>query len=45
MDIEKVFDSVEVAINVADANFRVIYANERCKKIFKEVLGQEDFVG
>ena len=45
MDIEKIFDSVEVAINVADANCRVIYANERCKKIFKEVFGLEDFVG
>ena len=45
MDIEKIFDSVGVAINVADANLRVIYANERCKKLFKEVFGLEGFVG
>ena len=30
---------------MSDADFNVLYANDRCKKIFKELLNQEGFVG
>ena len=44
-DIKKMFDNVEVAIVASDPEFNVIYANERCKKVFKELLNEENFVG
>jgi len=45
MDVKGIFDNVAVAILAADKNAVVIYANERCKKVFKELLNAEDFVG
>jgi transcriptional regulator with PAS, ATPase and Fis domain len=44
-DIEKMFDNLEVAIVASDPDFNVIYANERGKKVFKELLNEENFVG
>jgi transcriptional regulator with PAS, ATPase and Fis domain len=44
-DIEKMFDNVEVAIVASDPDFNVIYANERGKKAFRELLNEENFVG
>lgn len=45
MDIAKVFETVQVAIVVADADYIVTYANEKCKQVFKDLLGAENFVG
>jgi len=44
-DLSRIFDNVQVAIVVADADTKIIYANDRCKKIFKELLNAENFVG
>ncbi len=44
-DVTRIMDNVKVAIVVSDADFNVLYANDRCKKIFKELLNQEGFVG
>jgi PAS domain S-box-containing protein len=40
-----VFDNVEVAIVVSDHDFNIIYANDRCKKVFRELFETENFVG
>lgn len=45
MDVEKMFHNVRVAIVASDADFNVIYANERCKEVFKSLLQMENFVG
>jgi PAS domain S-box-containing protein len=44
-DLKKMFDKVKVAIVASDPDLNVIYANERCKEVFKALLNQEDFVG
>ncbi len=31
MDVVKMFENVNVAILASDANFKVIYQNERCR--------------
>ena len=45
VDVEKIMDNVQVAIVVSDPDFNVIYANDRCKLIFKELLKEEGFDG
>ncbi len=45
VDVKRIMDNVRVAIVVSDPDFNVIYANDRCKLIFKELLKEEDFVG
>ncbi|MEW6443161.1 MAG: PAS domain-containing protein [bacterium] len=44
-DIAKMFEGVNVAIVAADADFKVVYENEKCRKLFQEVFGREDYVG
>ena len=44
-DAVKMFDNLKAAIVASDANFNVLYANPRCKQLFKALLGMEDFVG
>jgi len=44
-NVTSVFDGLEVAILAADAEYKVFYANARCKKIFKALLNAEGFVG
>jgi DUF438 domain-containing protein len=39
------FENLDTAIVVSDADFKVIYANEKCKQMFKALLGMENFVG
>ena len=44
-DVGRLFDNLAAAIVAADEDFQVIYANEACKKLFKELLNAEGFVG
>jgi len=39
------FENLDTAIVASDADFKVIYANEKCKQMFKALLGVENFVG
>lgn len=45
MNIEKMFNNVNVAILAADENFKVIYQNDKCRKIFEQVFERSDFIG
>ncbi len=44
-NVEKMFKNLNTAVVSCDANFRVTYANEKCKQMFKASMGVEDFVG
>lgn len=41
----KIIGNAEVAVVASDADMKVIYANEKCKKTFKAALGLENFIG
>lgn len=45
VDLAKMFDSVEVAIVASDPDFKIIYMNNRAKKLFKEQFNKENLVG
>jgi hypothetical protein len=45
MGIAEMIDHLNTAVVACDADFKVTYANPRCKQIFKELLNMEDFVG
>ena len=44
-DLVKMFDNLKTAIVASDSDFNVLYANPRCKQLFKELLNMENFVG
>jgi len=44
-DIKEAIDNLKMPVLAADVNMIVFYANDSCKALFKEGLGQEDFVG
>jgi transcriptional regulator with PAS, ATPase and Fis domain len=44
-DIVKMLENLNTAVVACDADFKVTYANEKCKQMFKASLGIEDFVG
>ena len=44
-DIKEAVGALQMPVMAADANMMVFYANDSCKALFKNVLGQEDFVG
>ena len=44
-EIRSMIENLEVAIVASDAHFNVIYANEKCRQIFKNLLNMENFVG
>ena len=41
----KMLDNLNTAVVVSDANFNVLYANRKCKQLFKDLLNMQDFVG
>jgi PAS domain S-box-containing protein len=43
--VEKMFENLNTAIVASDTEFNTIYANPRCKQLFKDLLKIEDFVG
>ncbi len=45
MDVVKIFENVNVATLSSDANFKVIYQNERCRQLFNKELGRSNYVG
>jgi len=45
VDVAKMLENVNVAILASDADFKVIYQNEKCRQLFKEVLGRENYIG
>jgi PAS domain S-box-containing protein len=45
IDLEQMFDRVEVTIVASDPDFNIIYMNARAKKLFKEQYNRENLVG
>ncbi len=45
MDISSIFNNLNAAIVAADKDFKVIYQNQKCREIFKEVFGRSDYIG
>ena len=41
----KMFEHLNAAIVACDANFKVIYQNEKCRKLFAEAFGKADYIG
>jgi transcriptional regulator with PAS, ATPase and Fis domain len=44
-NVANIMASLNTAMLACDADFKVLYANEKCKKMFKDSLQVEDFVG
>lgn len=44
-DYGKMLDHLGTAVVASDTAFNVLYANPRCKQLFKDLLNMEDFVG
>jgi transcriptional regulator with PAS, ATPase and Fis domain len=38
-------ENLNTAMVACDADFNVLYANEKCKQLFKDLLKMENFVG
>lgn len=45
MDLKSMVDNLEVAMVASDADFNIIYINQKGEKIFKALLNQENLVG
>jgi PAS domain S-box-containing protein len=45
IDMAKIMENLNAATLACDADFKIIYANEKCKKMFKASLQAVDFVG
>jgi len=45
MDMAEMIDKLNTAVVACDTDFKVLYANEKCKQVFKALLNAEDFVG
>lgn len=44
-NVVKIIEGMNTAMVACDADFNVLYANQRCKELFKDLLQMEDFVG
>ncbi|MBW2610751.1 MAG: PAS domain-containing protein [Deltaproteobacteria bacterium] len=44
-DVKEMLESLNTAVVACDADFKVTYANEKCKQMFKASMGVEGFVG
>lgn len=44
-NVAQIMENLNTAMVACDANYTVLYANPRCKEIFKELLNMENFVG
>lgn len=44
-DLKEMLESLNTAVVACDADFKVTYANEKCKQMFKASMGVEGFVG
>ena len=45
IDIPKMFEGLNVAIVAADADYKVIFQNEKFRKLFERVYGRSDYIG
>lgn len=45
VDVRKMFEHINVAILASDANFKVIYQNEKCRQLFEEGFDRADYIG
>ncbi len=45
VSVEQMFENLNTAVVACDADFKVTYANEKCKQRFKARLDMEGFVG
>jgi len=45
VDAAKMFENIKVAIVASDENFNIIYQNERCRELFKELFDRADYIG
>ena len=43
--VEKMFENLNTAVVACDADFKITYANPKCREMFKVGLKTEDFVG
>ncbi len=43
--IVNMFKNLNAAIVVADADYKVVYQNEKCRQVFKLAFGTSDYVG
>ena len=39
------FNNLNTAVVATDADFKVIYQNEKCRQVFKQAFGSSDYVG
>jgi len=44
-DIAKMFETLNTAVLASDVDFKVIYANKKCKEMFKVFFDIENLVG
>ena len=44
-DLKKMIENLNAAVVACDANFNIIYANEKCKQVFKVTSNVENFFG
>ena len=42
---EQMFENLNTAVVACDADFKITYANPKCKEVFKAAMQTEDFVG
>lgn len=43
--IIKMFKHLNAAVVASDAEYNVIYQNEKCRTVFKQIFGTSDFIG
>jgi PAS domain S-box-containing protein len=44
-DVAKMFETLNIAVMASDTNFKIIYANDKCRERFKISLSIENLVG
>ncbi len=44
-DVTKMFETLNTAVVASDVDFKVIYANKKCKEMFKAFFNIENVVG
>ncbi len=45
VDVAKMFETLNAAVMTSDTNFKIIYANDKCRKRFKKAWNIENLVG
>ena len=45
VDILNMFKGLNAAIVASDADFKIIYQNEKCRQLFKQEFGTADYIG